>query len=753
MSFVSEVTADTPTLWWDTRQASGASQPDRSGNGHTGTISGSPTLGADGLVFAGGQVITGTDEPLPDGELTAFTVEAVVKTVTFDNATGFVCGLEGDDFLDLYAIDSPRQTFEIGYRDPSAANHSLDGATPITSTASLTHVVAEYDGTDLSIYVNGVLDGTATPGAGPNIGTALFYAGGDGLGDNITATIQHAILYDHALGSTRVAAHAVALNPLDPDPPPPDPVVIRVIDIDGNSHTSSGLTDGQLPFARAEQITRTRNEPSDAVIPFPKYAYSRDDVHIFADDSGTGELHLIEIVRNGIVRFRGFAVVAEGGSGNGEITLHCKGIDWALAARFLDGQRTNELTNPSFETGDETGYAPIGAVVSTVTTDDAIRGTHSLRLESISPLGDIYEEQTVSITGTGIGTFITIVYYFKLETIGGHAVDRRGLYVEGRIGSDVLANNYYPIDEATPTGEWIRAKTTIAVPAFATWDINVRLYSPPGSILWDDGQMVAMQSISTASITGNTFEAVDVSEIVALVLAHVQNSAVGKSDLGLTLDTDTVGVKQVKHIQWADHIAWPDQMAEWLDRDDCFDYFIRNNLDGTNELVVAVPVQGVDRRSDITLQFPDVNVPPIVASFELTEDGGSTITDDTELDDDTGDGPDREEGHYADASEVGGLTLQTVTAAPTKSEPSSLDPLAREKVKKARRPAQLLTITINGAEPIDGTPIDELLGIGDVVTLALDDGWIQVDGFGRISQIVEFPRDRRLQVTIPVAVP
>jgi hypothetical protein len=257
-----------------------------------------------------------------------------------------------------------------------------------------------------------------------------------------------------------------------------------------------------------------------------------------------------------------------------------------------------------------------------------------------------------------------------------------------------------------------------------------------------------MQSVSTATITGNTYETVDVSEIVGLILDHVQDSAVGKSDLHVSLAATTVGVKQVKHIQWADHIAWSDQMAEWLERDDCFDYAIRNNLDGTNELALLVPYAGTDRRSTVTLTFPEGNV----ASFDFTEDGGGTITDDTELDDDTGDGPDREEGHYADASLIGGLSLQSINAAPTKSEPSSLDPLARERVKKARRPAQLIKATLNGAALLSGTPYDELIGIGDRLSLNLDAGWIAVSGEGRVSQLTEYPSDRRLEVTVAVAI-
>src|SRR5258706_592004 len=53
MTFAEEVAADTPAIWWDTRNASGSNQPDSSGNGKTGTIVGGTTITfyLDGAVY------------------------------------------------------------------------------------------------------------------------------------------------------------------------------------------------------------------------------------------------------------------------------------------------------------------------------------------------------------------------------------------------------------------------------------------------------------------------------------------------------------------------------------------------------------------------------------------------------------------------------------------------------------------------------------------------------------------------------
>lgn len=533
---------------------------------------------------------------------------------------------------------------------------------------------------------------------------------------------------------------------LDTPPDGPEPTIIRVVNIHGDAHETSGLDDGLLPLATCESVTRTKNQPREAVISFPAYAYTRDDVHVFTDDTGTGELHEIQVIRGDRVLFWGPAISAEIDNESGHVVLQCRDVMWYFMRRFLDAQRTNELTNPSFETGDTTGWTDEGAVTSSISSD-AVRGTHSLQLESSTDLGDIWEQQTVTITGTGIGTLVTFVFYFKIVgSLTGHAKDRRGLYVEARESGNLKTNNFYPIDEATPTGEWIRASTTIPVPANTTWDLQVRLYSPPGTIRWDDGQAVAMQSISTASLTGNTYERVDVAQIVGLIHSFVQNTAFGKSDLNVDLENPDTGVLQVKHIQWADHISWPDQMSEWLDRDDAFDISIRAEIGPpARTLVVHVPEQGTDRRGVTAIAFPGN-----AGKFHLTEDGGGTVTDATVLDTDTGDGPDREEGHYADPSLIDGLVLQDVESAPTKTEPAGLDPIARDTVKKSRRPAVLIEFTLTNK---GGVAYDNLLELNDTMDFGIDYGWASLSGFGKITTMQELPPSRTTVITMLKAEP
>lgn len=854
MTYPTEVLADSPLVYWRLGEPSGTSAVDASGNSHPGTIVGSPTLGAGGLVagdadtaftFDGtiSQRVHSTSTVRGAGTLTRFAIECLFDVP----ASGLFQLCELADPAGS-APDSISLSYSAGF-----VSFGFQGLGPISSpvaTAAIStgvhHLVGEFTGTAVNLYIDGELADTQPFTNGGALLTVAnsFGAGNDPYsgGGAAVGTLDEPAFYTDLLGPARVAAHATAAG-FSPSFAPSVPTVTAIdpsnaniaggatitvvgtdftaatdvqvdatsasftviddntIHVTAPSHaagavhitvtnpggtsaatsadlltfdtlddppagwppwtkrvvTISGTIATAIPLSNVQSITRTHNQPREAIVTFPKSAYTRDQVHVFAKDDGTGDLHEIQLIRNGVVRFWGPAVEAEAGSGDGAVTLHCRDPLWYLLRRFLDAQRTNLLTNPSFETGTATGWTDVGALTSTVTTDDAVRGIYSLRLASSTDLGDIFEEQTISVEGTGVGTLVTIVAYFHIESITGHALDRRGLYVEGRLSGVFQTNDYYPIDEATPTDDWIRATCKIEVPPFTTWDLNIRFYSPPGSILWDDGQAVAMQSISTASLTGSLHERVDVAAIVELLMGFIQNPTFGKSDLNIGLDNPTIGIKQAKHIQWAQHISWFDQMSEWLNRDDTMDYALRNTDATHRDLVLYPGHQGTDRRGDFTIKFiarsDHAAYPGNVVSYKFTEDGGGTVTDDTELEQDTGDGPDREEGHYADASLIGGLILQSVNSAPTNAEPASLNPIARDVVNRNRRPAQLFVFTLKGEQiaPGSGQPWDELLGLGDICDFQVVDGWTTVDGFGRIAKLVEYPRTRLLEVTIATA--
>ncbi len=206
MTFAEEVEADSPDLWWDTRQAVGTVQPDASGNGFTGTLINGPTLDAtNGVLFDGAaQAIVSDVDVIPIGSVDTFAVEAVVtRTGDSYHCAGFAGTLGSDGYLALLIFNVPDFSYNLF--------NAVDGLEDIPLDV-LTHVMGTYDGTDLKVYVDGV-EAASTPIASDPAVFAVaqpFRVGDDGDDDEFVGNIMHAIYYGHSVSAERVAAHAAA---------------------------------------------------------------------------------------------------------------------------------------------------------------------------------------------------------------------------------------------------------------------------------------------------------------------------------------------------------------------------------------------------------------------------------------------------------------------------------------------------------------------------------------------------------------
>lgn len=227
MAFADEVTADHPYVWWDTRQASGTAQPDRSGNGHAGTITGSPALSTDGLTFSNlatgdDQYITSNAGLLAVSSYAAFCVETVCDLTTFVSfhfATG-IQSLTTPDSADIaFSLNepTPRTNINCSWESTTglASSHQGGRNDPPVTTGSLHHIALDFDGATGTVYLDGSVYQTCVGSVGPlNVTSAAtpFFIADDGLaaGDGFNGLVRHGIFYTHSLGSTRIAAHATA---------------------------------------------------------------------------------------------------------------------------------------------------------------------------------------------------------------------------------------------------------------------------------------------------------------------------------------------------------------------------------------------------------------------------------------------------------------------------------------------------------------------------------------------------------------
>lgn len=229
MTFETEVLADSPELWWDTRQASGAVQPDRSGNGKTGTIIGAPTLDADGLTFDGSGQYVISDADFGSTTYPQWSVEVVFTATDLSNSYQHLAGIVDTGFTDyLVALvnsgGGADRVLDLEWVGTGGHSTSSGSVPPLIAADTRYHAVFDYDGTAAQVYLDGTAyANTVTTADFASIAAAAnFLLGDDSFGDGFTGPIRHGVFYAQALGPTRAAAHATAA--LGDDPAPEDPM-------------------------------------------------------------------------------------------------------------------------------------------------------------------------------------------------------------------------------------------------------------------------------------------------------------------------------------------------------------------------------------------------------------------------------------------------------------------------------------------------------------------------------------------------
>lgn len=543
---------------------------------------------------------------------------------------------------------------------------------------------------------------------------------------------------------------------------PAEPYSVRVVDMDGVV-----LID--LPLAFPGDITETLNGYDEFDISFPKGSvaaptYARTDIEVLGRDTGPME---VQILLGTKVIAWGPAISPEGGSSSGTVTLHCAGVDWYFAKRNLDEKPVNLLSNADFE-DDFTDWSSQAGVTADIETDRVIDGTKAARLTQAADNGLGLASVPFNYTTGRNAEVLTYVVSFILEEYLGPAAFKLGIILEaGPPGGAVVGGvntvhaATYNIDETTDRGVEVRTSLSIRIPPNVTWAVKVTLFGPKGSIVWDAGFLQAERAFSTLGITGPDAAVpdVDVSTIVRLIATQALTAGNGKSDLRIGLDLPTVGVRLARLYPHADHIPVDQALAEFVGRDDCFDYGIVYT-DTTRTLriwpIADGPAlgagRGTNRAGDITLGYgsPPAAGLKVVDSFVPNMDGGGTVTQAAALGD--GSGGAREERWYSDASQIGGTVLQGVFQAPANGKLNSLLPLARATIAQQNTPPKALEVTIDRA-PItvggdDGVILQDLLELGDIVNVDIVDGYWVFHGGWRIVQRVRHCRARTMTYTL-----
>jgi hypothetical protein len=166
-------------FWWDMTTVSGATIVDKNGSSLPMTLTGSPTVGADGVVFPNSASVYGytgaTSYPMAGNH--PFTHTILVKWTTLP-----VSGTASN--ASSFGVNAANQNFTF-YRlvtSNTKITSSFGGSGALTSVAAIgagtwAVLAGVYDGTNFSLYVNGVLDSSVAYSSANISGANGFWAG------------------------------------------------------------------------------------------------------------------------------------------------------------------------------------------------------------------------------------------------------------------------------------------------------------------------------------------------------------------------------------------------------------------------------------------------------------------------------------------------------------------------------------------------------------------------------------------------
>ncbi len=193
-------------------EGTGTTLVDRSGRGHTGTISGATwsTQGRFGsaLSFDGVNDWVTVSDTVALDLTTGMTLEAWVQPSSLGGWRNVIIKERANgETYNLYA-HTDSNTPAVFIVNASAPGTPLGAmGTSAIQINSWTHVAATYDGTTLRIYVNGVLIGTRAGGGAMLTSTGVLRIGGNGVwGEFFQGRIDEIRIYNRALTLAEIQA-------------------------------------------------------------------------------------------------------------------------------------------------------------------------------------------------------------------------------------------------------------------------------------------------------------------------------------------------------------------------------------------------------------------------------------------------------------------------------------------------------------------------------------------------------------------
>lgn len=524
-----------------------------------------------------------------------------------------------------------------------------------------------------------------------------------------------------------------------------------------------GTTVDVLEHAQIDRITWSLNEPEAFEFDLPSL-----DPAVRAISTWETE---VQIWRG--TRLIVWGVVVRRRTEGATVTYQCAGLGAYFRKRRIGGPRVNWVTDPSFETGAgfwfHGGYHIMEPLAnrntanwtSQITSERSVAGFpgRSLRLSStddmvfgIQSFTFIWHEIDPVLWPDGVVWTAAAWCYIPSE---GWEAQRPAAYISegdstpaglhllrssttefvsgpGGAAPKLYEAHVASIDDDTPKDTWHRLEVSLTQPIESPTErrtdwIQVELHCPIGVVFWDE--------VTLARNDRLFFNDEDQATIALNLVAHAQDTTLGKSDLAIGSNCPLTGVTRSRTYEYANRSIIADLLNEFPDLWDGMDWSVETTKD-TRFFTTHFPMKGTRRPTQALVLNRNI------ARVNHAEDGEIKATAVTVQSDFGGTGSSREEARYAD--DTADPTLEVVLAAVPESPLGVLGAQA-ESAWRQRQDARIPTLTTYENRGY------ELLGrisTGDVVPVNCSSEGEQLVGEFRIMSLTLYPATESMDITV-----
>lgn len=276
------------------------------------------------------------------------------------------------------------------------------------------------------------------------------------------------------------------------------------------------------------------------------------------------------------------------------LTISGPGPAYHLKRRYvgrLNGT-PNLALNPTFAT-DLTSWTAVATTQTQVSTPAQV-GTGSMRLVGGS-VGDHYSHQSITVASQPFDTFMWFTgwLYVANGVDPQDLIQGRSIFTTWTIGATLVWQqgvraNWRIIDS------WQRLKFKVFVPANTTYTLDLRLYSPVGTVYYDE---LTVHREERLYLSG------DPATIICGLVSHAQDTSIGKVSANIGCDTSNgTGSAQVtRAYKYSERAPIMAAMSDMQSLMGGVDWTCES--DGVNRDILTFERQGVTPTGKATLKW------------------------------------------------------------------------------------------------------------------------------------------------------